>query len=67
MPLVLFNPKIRPYQVIPRRARVGLGAIVMKGVLHVTQIPSLTRTSQSDCLVSYPGHSLRGLSTAPAD
>ena len=31
MPLVLFNPEIRPYQVLPHRARVDLGAMAMKG------------------------------------
>ena len=30
MPLVLFNPLIEPYQVLPRRARVDLGAMAMK-------------------------------------
>ena len=31
MLLVLFNPKIGPYQVLPNRARVDLGAMEMKG------------------------------------
>ena len=31
MPLVLFNPKIGPYLVLPRRARVDLGAMAMNG------------------------------------
>ena len=31
MLLVLFNPKIGPYQVLPLRARVNLGAMAMKG------------------------------------
>ena len=30
MPLVLFNPQIGPYQVLPRRATVDLGAMAMK-------------------------------------
>ena len=30
MPLVLFNPLIEPYQVLPRRIRVDLGAMAMK-------------------------------------
>ena len=29
MPLVLFNPWIGPYQKLPRRARVDLGAMAM--------------------------------------
>ena len=35
-------------------------------VIHIPQSSSITETSPSDCLVSYPGHSLRGsyLSTA---
>ena len=28
------------------------------GVLHIPQNSSITGTSPSDCLVSYPGHSL---------
>ena len=28
------------------------------GVLHISQSSSITETSPSDCLVSYPGHSL---------
>ena len=56
----------------------GPGSDGNEGVLHIRQRSSNTRTSQSDCLVSYPGHSLVGLSypsaemqsgysTAPAD
>ena len=29
-----------------------------EGVLHILQSSSITGTSESDCLVSYPGHSL---------
>ena len=29
-----------------------------EGVLHIPQSSSITETSPSDCLVSYPGHSL---------
>ena len=31
-----------------------------EGVLHIPQGPSITGTSPSDCLVSYPGHSSGG-------
>ena len=31
MPLVSFNPLIGPYQDLPRRAKVDLGAMAMKG------------------------------------
>ena len=57
----------------------GPGSNGNERVLHIPQSPSITRTSQSDCLVSYPGHSF-GMggsfssaevqsvySTAPAD
>ena len=57
--------------------QVGHGSDRNKGVLHIPQRPSITRTSPSDCLVSYPGLSLGGsypsvevqsvYSTAPAD
>ena len=30
-----------------------------EGVLHIPQSSGITGTSPSDCLVSYPGHSLR--------
>ena len=32
--LVLFDPQIRPYQVLPLCARLVLGAMVMKGYWH---------------------------------
>ena len=35
------------------------GSSVIEGVLHISQSPSITGTSPSDCLVSYLGHSLR--------
>ena len=48
-----------------------------KRVFHILQISSITGTSQLDCLVSYPGHSLGGIypsaemqllySTSPAE
>ena len=42
------------------------------GVLRILQSPSITGTSRSNCLVSYPGHLLGGVlqsiyCTAPAD
>ena len=55
----------------------GPGSNGNKGVLRIPQSSSITRTSLSDCLVSYPGHSLGGVLplcrgavgvfTAPAD
>ena len=55
----------------------GPGSNGNEGVLHIPQSSSTAGTSPSDCLVSYPGHSLGGsypsaemqsvYSTAPAD
>ena len=55
----------------------GPGSDGNEGVLRIPQSSSFTGTSPSDCLVSYPGHSLVGsyssaevqlvYSTAPAD
>ena len=39
----------------------GPGSNVNKGVLYILQSSSITGTSPSDCLVSYLGHSLQGL------
>ena len=41
MPLVLFNLEIEPYQVLPRRARVDLGAMAMKGCSVFPKAPAL--------------------------
>ena len=46
--LVLFNPLIGP------------GSNGNEGVLHIHQSSSITETSPSDFLVSYPGHLLVG-------
>ena len=61
MLLVLFNPLIGSYQVLPLRARVDLGAMAMKGYSTFPQGSSIAGTSPSDCLVSYPGQSLGGI------
>ena len=56
----------------------GPGRDANEGVLRIPQSPSTTGASSSDCLVSYPGHSLwwgaypfvemqSAYSTAPAD
>ena len=42
----------------PLRARVDLGVMGNEGALCIPQSSSITGTSPSDCLVSYPGHSL---------
>ena len=38
----------------------GPGSDGNQGVVHIPKSCSMTRTSPSDCLVSYPVHSLRG-------
>ena len=38
----------------------GPGNDGSEGVLHISQSYNITGTSPSDCLLSYPGHSLRG-------
>ena len=80
MLLVLFNPWIGPLSGAITPGQSGPGSHGNKGVLRIPQSFSITGTSPSDCLVSYPGHSFggeRGLttsveeqsvySTAPAD
>ena len=58
MQWVLFNPYIGPYQVLPFRGQSGPGNNGNEGVFHIPQSSSITGTSPSDCLVSYPGDSL---------
>ena len=62
---------------LPLRARVDLGAMAIKRYSTSPQSSNITGVLPSDCLVSYPGHSLGGVlplcreavvySTAPAD
>ena len=40
MPLFLFNPWIWPYQVLPRRATVDLGAMAIKGYSAFLKAPA---------------------------
>ena len=40
MQFVLFTPQIRPYQVLPLRARVDLGAMAMKGYSEFPKFPA---------------------------
>ena len=61
MQLVLFNPYGGPYQVLPFRARVDLGAVAIKGC------SAFPKARPSDCLVSYPGHWLGGESYPSAE
>ena len=41
MQLVLFNAQIVPYQVLPLRVRVNLGAMAMKGYSAFPNVPAL--------------------------
>ena len=58
MQLVIFNPKIGPYQVLPHRGKSGPGSDGNEGVLCIPQSSIITETSPSDCLMLYPGLSL---------
>ena len=76
MPLVLLNPLIGPYQVLPRWARVDLGAMAMKGYsvslspqhywdLTIRLFSVISRTLMGG---SYPSAEVQSVySTAPAD
>ncbi len=41
MPLVLFNPYIGPYQVLPLQARVDMEAMAIKGYYTFPKAPAL--------------------------
>ena len=56
--LVLYNPLIGPLSGATTPGQSGPGTDGNKGVLHIPQSSSITGTSPSDGLVSYPGHSL---------
>ena len=43
---------------LPLQTRVNPGTMEIKGVLRIPQNSSITGASISDCLMSYPGHSL---------
>ena len=59
--LVLFDPEIGPYQVLPLRPKVDLGAMAMKEYSPIPHSSSITEASLSCCLVSYAEHSLGGV------
>ena len=50
--------RVLPGATIPGQSRPGSNGD--EGVVRIPQSPSITGTSPSDCLVSYPGHSLGG-------
>ena len=43
MQLVLFNPQIGPYQVLPHRVRVDLAAMAIKGHSAFLKAPALLK------------------------
>ena len=47
-----------PYQVLPLRARVDIGAMAMKEYSAYSSNSIFTEASQSDYLVSYLGYSI---------
>ena len=54
MALVLFNPLLGSVSGATTPDQSGPGSDGSKEVLHIPQSPSITGTSPSDCLVSYP-------------
>ena len=52
------QPIDRALSVATTPSQSGPGSNGNEGVLCIPQGPSITGTSPSDCLVSYPGHSL---------
>ncbi len=74
---VLFNPQIGPYQVLPFRARVDLGAMAMKGCFAFPKVPTSLEPHQRiiQCHIqdtywggSYPAAEVQSVySTAPTD
>ena len=45
---------------VPTPGQSGSGSDGNEGILYIPQISSITGTSPSDCLESYPGHMLEG-------
>ena len=58
---VLFNTSIGPLSCATIPGQSGPRSDGNEGVLRIPQSSSITGTSPSDCLVSYPGHSLGGV------
>ena len=52
------QPKDRTLSSATNPGQSGPGSIGNEGVLCIPQISSIPGTSPSDCLVTYPGHSL---------
>ena len=58
MQFILFNPYIGPLSSASTSGQSGPGSNGNEEVLRIPQSSSITGTSPSDCLVSYPRHSL---------
>ena len=76
MQLVLFNPWIGPYQVLPFRAKVDLGAMAMKGLSAFPKAPASLEPHHQIVLChiqdthggSYPSAEVQSVySTTPAN
>ena len=65
--LVLFNPQIGLLSGATTLSQSEPGSDGSKGVLLIPQRSSISGTSSSDCLVSYPGHLLGGGSYPSAE
>ena len=61
MVLILFNPLIGSLSGATTLGQSGPGSDDNEGVLRIPQSSTIAGTSTSDCLVSYPGHSLGGV------
>ena len=59
--LILFNPYIGPLSGTTTPGQCGPGSDDKEEVFHIPQSFSISGTSPSDCLVSYPEHLLGGL------
>ena len=47
---ILFDPKIRLYQVLPLQGKADHGVMAMKGVLRIPQSSCITGATPLDCL-----------------
>ena len=65
--LVLFDPWIRPSQVLPLRVRRDLGTITMKGYSAFPKAPALLESHHLMVFLSYLGHSLGRLYPIPRE
>ena len=62
---ILSNLVLHKYTVWFYSTHSGPGSDDNEGVVHIPQSSIITGTSPSDCLASYPGHSLGGGGALP--